>query len=183
MQERLAEDPTGTFPEIVRAYQDALFSIVLGILGSREDAEDVTQDAFIRAYSALVSYGDDRLRDLRLRPWLIQIAVNLARNRLRRSRPLSVSLDADRHDLALPDSEPQQHVERIEETRRWTRLLGELPVRYRVAVVLRHVEGLSYEEIASVLEKPVGTVKVHVHRGIEALQQILESHEKEVLVR
>ncbi|MCA1831361.1 MAG: RNA polymerase sigma factor [Actinomycetota bacterium] len=183
IQQRLAEDLESSFVEVVRAYQDAVFSIVLGIVGNREDAEEVTQDALVRAFKALRGYERQRIFELRLRPWLVQIAVNLARNRLRRRRPTVVSLDDVVHEPVSTQFEPHDHAERREEKGELAKMLAELPVGYRVAVVLRHVEGLTYEEISEVLHKPVGTVKVHVHRGLIALQRLVESDEREVLVR
>jgi RNA polymerase sigma-70 factor (ECF subfamily) len=182
MLEELAEDLDGTFASVVRAHQDGLYSVVLAILAGREDAEEITQDAFVRAYRALQTYDPDRIRALRLKPWLVQIAVNLARNHLRRRRTAEIPLNND-HDPAGPESdEPLAHAERRVEARAWARRLMKVPVRYRIPVILRHVEGLSYAEIAEVLGRPEGTVKVQVRRGIGLLQQCYETEREEVLV-
>ncbi|HEY6013698.1 MAG TPA: sigma factor, partial [Candidatus Limnocylindrales bacterium] len=96
----LADDLDGSFETLVLAHQDRLFSIALRVLGDRHDAEEAAQDAFVRAYRALVGYEPERILELRLRPWLATIVLNLCRSRLARraaraaiARP-ALSLDA-----------------------------------------------------------------------------------------
>jgi len=81
---RLADDINGTFEALVLAHQNRLYTIALRLLGDPRDAEEVAQDALVRAYRALQTYEPPRIRDLRLRPWLAAIVVNLARNKRRR---------------------------------------------------------------------------------------------------
>src|SRR6266571_148782 len=81
---RLARDLDAAFPALVEAHQDRLYTLALRLLGDSRDAEEVAQDALVRAYRAMSEYGVQRITDLRLRPWLAAIAVNLARNRRRR---------------------------------------------------------------------------------------------------
>lgn len=169
---RLARDLDGAFADVVGAYQRLLYSVALRVLGDPGDAEEVAQEAFERAYRALAGYPAERVRALRLRPWLAQIALNQARSRLRRrtvaTRPLA---DHDGETLAAPaGQEPAARLDRAEGTAVWAGLLGELPVRQREAVVLRYVEDFSYTEIAETLGQPVGTVKANVHRGIRKLR-------------
>src|ERR1700716_4130539 len=89
----LAVDLDGHFEQLVRTYQDRLYGFALRLTGSRPDAEESTQDAFVRAYRALERYPADRRRELRLRPWLYQITLNVVRNRVRRPTLVTVPVD------------------------------------------------------------------------------------------
>jgi RNA polymerase sigma-70 factor (ECF subfamily) len=175
----LAADLERAFPGLVDGHQDRLYSIALRLLGNPSDAEEVAQDAFVRAYRALESYESQRIRTLELRPWLATIVVNLARNRFRRRRLVAIPIDPS--DPASPDPAttdprdiPHDTTLRRESERLWATLLAELPLRYRVPVVLRHVDGLSYDEIADVLRRPPGTIKAQVHRGLAQLRAVAE---------
>jgi RNA polymerase sigma-70 factor (ECF subfamily) len=166
----LARDLDGTFEAFVRAHERLVYGVVYRALGDPTEAEDAAQDAFVRAYRALVSYPAERVRSLHARAWMAQIALNCARNRRRRA-PGAVTLDeVDDHPDHL-NATPHDAVERRDEARWWSSLLARLPGPYRQAVELRHVHGLSYTEMAEVLERPVGTVKVHVHRGVRLLRE------------
>ena len=180
----LAADLDRAFGGLVEAHQDRLYSIALRVLHDPRDAEEVAQDAFVRAYKALAGWEPERIRAVELRPWLATILVNLCRNRARRHRPVLVSIHAP-HDAAdergreveTLDRRDIPHDELIhrETARRWATLLSGLPDRYRVPVVLRHVDGLSYEEMATVLGRPEGTIKAQVHRGLAKLRQAAEA--------
>jgi RNA polymerase sigma-70 factor, ECF subfamily len=176
----LADDLPGSFERTVAMFQDRLYAYALRLTGSAPDAEEITQDVFVRAYRALQEYPPARRRALALRPWLYRIAVNVTRNRFRRRRPMLESLDGARPEPAADASgRPSAMLERAERSRRLERLLRALPERHRAAVVLRHVEGLGYAEVAEVLELPVGTVKAHVHRGLAQLRRCLEAEDRE----
>jgi len=173
--EEMAADLDGSFERLVVAYQDRLYAFALRLTGSPPDAEEVAQDAFVRAHRALRGYPSGRVQALALKAWLYQITLNVTRNRLRKKRPATVSLDQDGDDalLDLPDDEssgPEALFERAEERNALARLVAALPERYRVAVVMRHVMGLSYAEVAEILKQPAGTAKARVHRGIQLLQ-------------
>lgn len=178
----LAADLDGNFEPLVLAYQDRLYAFALRLTGSPQDAEEIAQDAFVRAYQALVTYPAQRVRELALRPWLYQIALNVFRNR-RRRRPLQlVSLGeaGDGMDVDLEDDKaerPDAALEHAELRDRLGALVAALPERYRLGVVLRHVQGLGYAEIAALLRQPVGTVKANVHRGLRLLREGLEKQE------
>lgn len=179
---RLANDLDGSFERLVRTHQDRLFSIALRLTGDPRDAEEVAQDAFVRAYRALAGYDPDRIRELSLRPWLATIAVNLCRNRARVRRAAPVSIDGDGTTAlelpAGPAGTPAERLERREAAAHWAALIGNLPDRYRVAVVLRHIDGLSYEEMAEALGRPEGTLKARVHRGIALLRAAHDAAER-----
>src|SRR5207237_5471854 len=156
-------------------------SFALRMTRSREDAEEVAQDAFVRAYRALGSYPAERVRDMALRPWLYQIALNVARNRLRGKKLRLVSLDGAGEDGRGSSREPSDELEsrrdaRYEKERQRVdiaALVASLPERYRAALILRYVEGLSLEEVAKILKQPLGTTKSNVHRGVNALREAL----------
>jgi RNA polymerase sigma-70 factor (ECF subfamily) len=172
----LAADLDATFPDLVRAFQDRLYSFALRLLHSRQDAEESVQDAFVRAYRALAGYPPEQRRQLRLRPWLYRITLNVVRNRVRRPTRAAVDLDGPGGDglAASPLERPERVAEDGERRERLVRALAGLPRRYASAVVLRHVQGLSYAEVAEVLDQPVGTTKSDVHRGLRLLREALE---------
>ena len=178
----LAADLDGAFESLVRAYQDRLYAFGLRLTGSPRDAEEIAQDAFVRAYRALARYPSERIETLKLRAWLFQVTVNVARNRARTRRPAEVPLlSADGAYDSLADrptddaEQPDQVVERHDEQDRMAAVVATLPERYRAAVVLRHIQGLSYQEIAAVLGQPAGTVKSNVHRGVAYLRAALDA--------
>lgn len=158
------------FEALVRRNQDAIYAFAVNLTGSRAEAEDVAQEAFVRAWRAYGGYDDERRAALRERPWLHRIALNVFRNRLRRPSPLEL----DELTAAAPAArEPEQVALRNAAKEQLRRHLLALPRPYREAVVLRHVQGLAYAEAASVLGVPVGTVKSNCHRGLQRLQERL----------
>jgi RNA polymerase sigma-70 factor (ECF subfamily) len=114
-----------------------------------------------------MTYPADRVRDLKQRAWLHQIAVNVVRNRHRKARPLLVELNGSEPDRGVG---PEEDVIRRTEIDELAARVACLPPRYREAVVLRHVQDLSYAEVADALGQPVGTVKANVHRGLKLLR-------------
>jgi RNA polymerase sigma-70 factor, ECF subfamily len=172
----LAVDLDGHFERLVRTYQDRLYGFALRLTRSRQDAEESTQDAFVRAYRALAGYNADRRRALRLRPWLYQITLNVVRNRVRRPTLVTVSLDGAVGNgfAARSDQQPERVMLQAETQSQLANAIARLPTRYGTAVVLRHVQGLSYAETAEVLDQPVGTTKSDVHRGLRLLRLALE---------
>jgi RNA polymerase sigma-70 factor (ECF subfamily) len=168
---RLADDLDGAFGEFLVHHQDLVYGIALRSTRRPADAEELAQDAFVRAYRALDGYDAERIRALRPRGWLAAITANLARNRARRPGPSTTDLDgvAERRADAAPG--PEHVAERRESARAWRARLEALPPRYRQAVALRHVSGLSYPELAEALDRPLGTVKSDVHRGVRLLRE------------
>lgn len=168
-----------TFDRIVDDYQRRLYGFALRMTGNREDAEEIVQDAFVRAYRALGKMSLEQRADLRLQPWLYTITLNVTRNRLRSKRPTNVALDA----LADPDAllresqegppQPETIVEQNAEVALVERALLQLPMHLRAAATLRFIEGRSHPEIAEILNQPIGTVKSHVHRAVRILRRIL----------
>jgi RNA polymerase sigma-70 factor (ECF subfamily) len=162
--ERLARDLDGSFEDLVDALGDDVYSGLRRMHG--DEAADLTQETFIRAYRALGTYEPDRIRELRLRGWIWTIALNLGRNhtRDRSRRPQPVEL----HDIhPVADPEPI-------DAALWRARLDALPIAQRRAVVLRHVVGLSYAELSAALGRPEGTVKADVSRGLARLKRLIE---------
>jgi RNA polymerase sigma-70 factor, ECF subfamily len=191
LPESLAADLDGCFEDLVSQFQDRLFAFAYRITGNREDAEEVAQDAFVRAYRALGSYPAARIRSLSLRAWLYQITLNVARNKVRRKRHRVVSIgepDASGGHLAFevaddPETRPDSVLEKRQRRRTLAGLVAALPERYRSTLVLRYVEGLRLEEVAQILKQPLGTVKSNAHRAIVALREsIATSRRAEVAV-
>jgi len=171
---RLADDLDESFPDLVRTMQNGVFSAAIRFTRNRHDAEDVTQETFVRAYRALSDYDSERIRAIRIRPWVWTIALNLCRNLARtKTRKPESSLDVDPGATDDPAAAAVASAQDIE----WRRRLEKLTEAQRTAVVLRHVVGMPYEEIAETTGRKVGTVKADVHRGIERLRRLLVSEE------
>jgi RNA polymerase sigma-70 factor, ECF subfamily len=178
LAEALARDLDGSFEAVVREYQDRLYSFALRLTGRPEDAEDVAQDAFVRAYRALQSYGPDRVRALALKAWLYRITLNVARNRFRGKKRVFVPLeDWDASDD--PSDRPDARVEKRRERADLATLVAGLPERYKNAIVLRYVEGLRIEEVAAVLKQPLGTTKSNLHRAVNALRAAISESRRD----
>ena len=177
----LARDLDAAFPLLVADHQDRLYTIALRLLGDRRDAEEVAQDALVRAFRAMRGYPRERVAALRLRPWLASITVNLARNRRRRlddrqpPSPLEPMVAAGFDIPADGRGAPQSTADRRETRRELAAALLTLKPAVRAAVVLRHVDGLSVAETAEALGRPEGTIKAQVHRGLRELRAALEA--------
>lgn len=170
----LAVDLDASFEAVVLVHQDRLFTIALRTRGDRAEAEELVQDTFVRAYRALAAWPAERIRELRIRGWLTTILLNAARNRARVRRVPTTELVFD------PGAEPAADpLARRDDRETWARLLGGLSPAQRTAVVLRHVDGLSYAEIATATGRPEGTVKADVHRGLAALRTALLAAERQ----
>lgn len=167
-----ARQKPDAFAELVARYQDRIYNYAYRMTGSREDAQDLAQETFIRVYTHL-----DRFRvEERFSPWIYRITTNLCLNHLKRRRR-NVSLLPDSADVdgpALPDSALEASEERLILQQA---IMG-LPEHYRAVILLRHVEELSYEEIAQVTELPLGTVKTRLFRARELLQHQLRDYRR-----
>jgi RNA polymerase sigma-70 factor (ECF subfamily) len=168
------------FDRVVDEYQRRLYGFALRMTGNREDAEEIVQDAFVRAYRALLKMSAEQRAELRLQPWLYTITLNVTRNRLRSKRPTNVALDALADPDALlqgsnrePPLQPEKVVEQNDNIALIERALLALPMHLRAAATLRFIEGRSHPEIAEILGQPIGTVKSHVHRAVRILRKIL----------
>jgi len=179
----LAADLDAAFEGMVRTFQDRLYSFAHRLCGNREDAEEVAQDAFVRAYRALKTYPAERIRALSLQAWLYRITLNVARNRWRGKRVRLVSLEnggadgeAARRAWEAPDAaerRPDSRLEGEQDRAGLASLVATLPERYRAALILRYVEGLRLEEVATILKQPLGTAKSNVHRAVNLLRRAI----------
>ena len=164
--------------DLVQRYQRQVFSVILRVIRRREDAEDLTQETFVRMFRALDRYDPERP----FTAWLFTIATRLAIDHLRRRRVPTVSLtvsepgSTEERTLDVEDSGPgpEQITSNIEEERRAQSLIDTLPEHYRIVVLLRHQQDLSYEEIAEALNLPLGTVKARIHRARALLRDRIE---------
>lgn len=172
----LAEDLDSGFTELVRVHAKGVHAFLLRVSGSPSEADDLGQDTFLRAYTALQTYPPERRRALSPRAWLMTIAANVWRNHVRSStrRPVSVMRVDDAEDTwsdAKPG--PAERALNADDRGRLVVALSELPEYYRIPVVLRHVIGMSYAEVAQVQGCPVGTAKAQVSRGMGDLRRLL----------
>jgi RNA polymerase sigma-70 factor (ECF subfamily) len=172
--ERAQRGDKHAFELLVAKYQRRLGRLISRFVRNAAEAEDVTQDAFIKAYRALPSFRGDSA----FYTWLYRIGINTAKNHLvaqGRRAPTSTPFDADEaedfedaallHEVATPENElmSKQVVEVVNSS------LQELPDDLRTALTLREIEGLSYEEIAAVMDCPIGTVRSRIFRAREAI--------------
>ncbi len=172
----LADDLDAGFVALFDAHRQLVFSTALRVSGRWADAEDLTAEAFLRAYRALRGYSRTRITGLRPRPWLVAILLNVWRNTLRSAarRPAAADLDqlGERGEPADPGQDVASAVEWRETGRELAALLSCLPEDQRVAVVLRHVADLPVAEIAQAMGCPQGTVKSHISRGLARLREL-----------
>jgi RNA polymerase sigma-70 factor (ECF subfamily) len=176
--ERVQSGDKAAFNLLVLKYQHRVLKLVGRFVNDPADAEDVAQEAFLKAYRALASFRGDSA----FYTWLYRIAINTAKNALvsNRRRPIDFDLDLqdpdqyERH-ARLKDVDTPEGVALTEEIRGVVeRAMEQLPEDLRTAIVLRELEGLSYEEIAEAMDCPVGTVRSRIFRAREAIDKKLK---------
>lgn len=162
------------FREIVERYQPMVFAVVRGMLGDRPDVEDVVQEAFIKVYRGLAKYRGEA----KLSTWVYAVARNEAADAARRGRPAAEPLD---HVVlvAAEESRPDEQYAKRAERDRLERCLAELEENYRVALELRYMAEMSYNEIADTMGLPMGTVKTYIHRAKIELKRVIARQEIE----
>ena len=171
------------YEQLVATYRLPLHVFISRRTGSPQDAEDIVQEAFVHAYYALERYSFQQVRTLQARPWLYKITWNVYRNYVSRNKPsVIVSLDVPAGDLLLDlDDEwqerPEAVYERGERRRELERLVDTLPEPYREVIGLYYFDDLNHQEIANLLNRPVGTVKTHVHLGLRLLRKAQQTKE------
>ncbi|PWU70468.1 RNA polymerase sigma factor SigW [Gracilibacillus dipsosauri] len=165
------------FEDVVSFYQNKVFAICFRMIGNKHEAEDLAQEAFIRAYINIQSYDENR----KFSTWLYRIATNLAIDRMRKKKP-DYYLDAEIKGTEgmnlysqIPDNGvlPEDEVTSLETQSYIQKEIMQLPAKYRSIIALRFIDELSLKEISEILEIPVGTVKTRIHRGREALRKKL----------
>lgn len=175
LAELLARDLHRHYGQIVLRYQHLLYSFALRLTSSMQDAEDIVQEAFLRAYASLLSYPASRIQMLKLRPWLYKITLNTFRQSARTPQlqilPLDLSDESPALDVEGSElSQPEIVFELREQQDELEQLVANLPAHYRVTVTCYYFEHLSYAEIAELLDQPLGTVKSTLSRGIKLLR-------------
>jgi RNA polymerase sigma-70 factor (ECF subfamily) len=170
------------FRELVRRYERPVFSLIFRMVRDSATAEDLAQDTFIKVLNHV-----DRYRpEFKLSSWLFKIANNVAIDHLRRRQLDTVSMSGSPHadsaaeiestsfDIASTDESALDQIESKELGSAIEKAIGKLRPEYRSCILLRHVEGRSYEEIAATLDLPLGTVKTYIHRARHELRESLE---------
>jgi RNA polymerase sigma-70 factor, ECF subfamily len=175
---RVQRGERGAYDLLVLKYQHKVVKLVMRYLRDPADAEDVAQEAFIKAYRALPQFRGDSA----FYTWLYRIAINTAKNALaaRDRNPVTYNLDMQGNDEStdmvgrLKDPETPEGLALTEEIRSTVNAaIGQLPQDLRTAIVLRELEGMSYEEIAAAMDCPVGTVRSRIFRAREAIDRQL----------
>jgi RNA polymerase sigma-70 factor, ECF subfamily len=173
----LAGDTEG-FRPLVQRYQRIAFSVALRMLGSRADAEDISQQAFVDAFSALHRFSGEG-RANAFSTWLLRIVINRSKDVLKSKKrteaPLDTEVAGERAMFSHEPVDPEVNVDQGEQRRRLELALLKVPPKYREVLVLKDVEDLSYEEIRSVLGLPITTLKIRVVRARAMMRAELES--------
>ena len=163
------------FTQLMMQYQVPLYNMALRMVGRPDDAADITQEAFTRAWQKLKT-----LREAPFKSWLFQIGANLCYDHFRRGKRVGVMPEDDQASnvvglgIAMPD--PQERAEASERNRLVRESIEALDPEMRLAIVLRDVNGLAYDEIAGVLGVPLGTVKSRIARARAQVQERLQRH-------
>lgn len=170
------------FRELVRRYERPVFSLVYRMVRDRETAEDLAQDAFVKVLNHIDKYSPE----FKFSSWLFKIANNVAIDHLRRRKLDTISMDGSPHATTASDveastielaSEQESALDEMEARELGSAIeqaIARLRPEYRACIMLRHVEGRSYEEIAATLDLPLGTVKTYIHRARHELRKALE---------
>jgi RNA polymerase sigma-70 factor (ECF subfamily) len=160
------------FNEVYTRFEEMVYNLAYRLAGNREEAADLTQEIFLRVFRHLGSFGGRST----LKTWIFRIAINHCRDRLSRWHPLTQPIGEDTGDgiaYADPARGPEELAVAADDKRRVEQALTRLPQVFREVVVLRDIEGLSYEEIADVLGVRIGTVRSRIARGREQLRALL----------
>lgn len=180
--DRLREGDAKAFDNLVLRYTSDIYGLLVRLTGDLDEAADLTQETFIAALRSIRGFRGDA----ELRTWLFRIAINRSRNRSRwwrrRRRESTVSIDASIGDTPITIADtledgresPENAVLRLEREKRLRKALAELAPAFREAVVLRDIEGLSYEQIAQAVDANLGTVRSRIARGREELRRKLQ---------
>ncbi|MDQ6595490.1 RNA polymerase sigma factor SigW [Bacillus salipaludis] len=165
------------FADIVEIYKNSVYQLCYRMIGNRHEAEDLAQEAFLRAYMNIHTFN----QDLKFSTWLFRIATNLCIDRIRKKKP-DYYLDAEvagtegltmYSQIPSQTKPPESEVESLELHETVQKEILKLPEKYRSVIVLKYIEELSLNEISEILDMPLGTVKTRIHRGREALRQQL----------
>jgi RNA polymerase sigma-70 factor, ECF subfamily len=175
----LTRDVDTYFKQLVETYQHQLYGLMYRQVGSMQDAEDIVQETFLRAYYALRDYAAQGVSLHYIRPWLYKIAFNIYYNKLRAVKPLILPLDMLEDgvifELEYPGPTPEELANQQESLREVSEAIASLPEHYRVVLSLYYFQQLSYQEIADLLHQPLGTVKSKLHRGLNLVRAVFNT--------
>jgi len=169
---RFAAGDSAAFAELMERHMGTVFGVAYGVLRDRDEAADVAQDVFLKLAQTLAGmrvHGS-------LGPWLYRVAMNRAIDRLRQTRRQRTISDAEEQTLSSPGPEPGAVMESIELRTVVFRAIARLPEKQRMVFTMRHVSGLSVEEIAAAMHCATGTVKCHLARATRKLRETLEPY-------
>lgn len=170
------------FRELIGRYERPVFSLIYRLVRDRERAEDLSQDTFIKVLNHIDRYDPS----YKFSSWIFKIAHNTALDHLRRREPETLSIDGSPHARtaaeveattltpASTDESPEDYASSRELGQEIEVAIGRLRAEYRTAIMLCHVEGRPYEEIAHIMDVPLGTVKTYIHRARNELRKQLE---------
>lgn len=176
IQEALAGNQAA-FARLRQKYHDAIYNLIYRMIREKDEVEDLTQEAFIKAFGSLSSFNDE----FAFSTWLYKIATNNCIDHIRRRKLQTFSIDkpieSKESDFSfeLPDTndEPDQEMIARQRKKLLDDAINSLPPKYRQVIVMRHQEELEYQEIAQILDLPLGTVKAHIFRAREMLYKYL----------
>ena len=177
--EQCLKGQQSSFSELIDKYKNLVFNLAYRMTYNLQDAEDISQEVFIRVYKSLSNFNPR----YKFSTWLYQMTLNLCRDRFRKGKISSVSLDApfnkdDQKDLSLiiPDNQnnPEDIIMGVEQTNFINDLIAFLPLKYREVIVLRHLRDLSYDEMSKILNISIGSVKSRLFRARELLKNKLK---------
>ncbi|GHO86275.1 ECF RNA polymerase sigma factor SigR [Dictyobacter formicarum] len=176
----LAADLHHYFQQLVLHYQHRLYTFAYRLSASQQNAEDIVQEAFVNAYVSLENYTPERIRTLKLQAWLYRVTLNVYTHSLRRARlhvvPLDITEDSAMLEiLGRPEEHPELLFEQMEQRQELASLLAQLPEKYRICITCYYFEHFTYQEIADLLDQPLGTIKSSVSRGIRQLRTLFET--------
>lgn len=180
---RCAQGEAEAFRPLVVRYQRMAFSVSYRMLGSRADAEDVTQQAMVDAFHAIDRFRNEG-RPNAFSVWLLRIVINRSKDLLKSKRwtekPLGSESEVNGSDAAFAHRpvDPELNVAGNQQRRRLEAALLALPAKYREALILKDVEDLAYEEMRSILRLPITTLKIRVVRARARLRELLGDHEE-----
>jgi RNA polymerase sigma-70 factor (ECF subfamily) len=170
---RVLKGDLGAYESLIEDHQTSVFNVCYRILGNRQDAEDLTQEAFLRAYRQLSRYDASRP----FGPWIRTLAANLCYNHLKKKQPKSVPLEDERDTiLDKPSRNPETILEGSQESQQLYQAIWKLSKIQRLALELRHFQDLSYQEMAQAMDLPLNTVRSHLYRARQNLAEILEEN-------
>ena len=182
--ERAKRGDRRAFRMLVDRHKHMVFNVALRMLRNREDAEDAAQEAFLRAFRSIGTFRGQA----KFSSWLVRIAINVSLSFAERAHAKQTFAEfqdeADEADAHFVDARmnPEEIASRNDFGERIRALVGTLPPRYRAVITLYYLEERSYQEVAEILEIPLGTVKTHLHRAKEHLRKsILEHYHREEL--